>query len=303
MRVLAAVVTHNRSSLLVRCIDGIQAQTRPPDCLLIVNNASTDNTLPMLVKRGIRTITQENTGAAGGWFTCFEVALKEEFDVVWVMDDDGYPDRVALANLLEAFERRVACISSIVVREDDPRSFVFPFPILNKDQLPVIFGVPRRVLKVDRLRKLCCQDFYPFAHLFNGALISVPSVRKIGNVNKDFFIYGEEVDFFYRLRKVGEVKSLITAMHFHPDVSSRKYTVIKVYFYIKNSLIINKMHKKNFYIHHFLSVGIIFKRIIHVNGWKFFFELLLGTNRRVLFSALVRGLSMRIGNDYDFHNK
>jgi rhamnopyranosyl-N-acetylglucosaminyl-diphospho-decaprenol beta-1,3/1,4-galactofuranosyltransferase len=303
MKILAAVVTHNRSTLLARCIDGIEAQTRTPDCLLVVNNASTDNTLAMLVKRGIRTITHENTGAAGGWFTCFEIALQEEFDLVWIMDDDGFPDSVALANLLEAYEPSVACISSIVVKEDDPGSFVFPFPVLNKEQLPLIFGAPRRILKVEHLRKLCAENSYPFAHLFNGALISVSSIRKIGNINKDFFIYGEEVDYFYRLRRVGEVKSLIIARHFHPDVSSRKYSLVKVYFYIKNSLIVNRLHKKNFLVHHFLSVGIIFKRIIIVNGWKFFFQLLFGKNRRVLFFALIRGLKMQIGKDYDFHTE
>ena len=34
--------------------------------------------------------------------------------------------------------------------------------------------------------------------IFNGTLIAVNSINKIGNVNKDYFIYGEEVDYFHR---------------------------------------------------------------------------------------------------------
>ena len=34
-------------------------------------------------------------------------------------------------------------------------------------------------------------------------------------------MFGDEVDYFFRLRKVGKVRSLITSYHYHPDVSKR----------------------------------------------------------------------------------
>ena len=53
-----------------------------------------------------------------------------------------------------------------------------------------------------------------FTNFFNGTLIAVNSINKIGNVNKDYFIYGEEVDYFHRLRKVGKVSTYINSTHF-----------------------------------------------------------------------------------------
>ena len=44
MKVLAAVVTHNRAVLLDRCLNKILDQTRLPDQVLVINNGCTDDT-------------------------------------------------------------------------------------------------------------------------------------------------------------------------------------------------------------------------------------------------------------------
>ena len=43
------VVTYNRSTELIRCINAVINQTRKIDSLVIVNNASTDDTLQKLL--------------------------------------------------------------------------------------------------------------------------------------------------------------------------------------------------------------------------------------------------------------
>lgn len=300
MKVLAAIVTYNRSMLLSRCINSIENQVRKPDDLIVVNNASTDDTESMLLKREVRYVTQPNTGAAGGWYRCIEIALQENFDMVWLMDDDGYSDPKALLILLEAFQPTHSCLSSIVVKEDSPNNFVFPFPILDSAQMPVIFRSPRKVSSVESLRQLSLDDTYPFVHLFNGALISTEAIKKIGNVNKGYFIYGEEVDYFFRLRQVGEVRSVISALHFHPDVTLRTFSLVKIYYYLKNSIILNKLYYDKVLVRSILSVGIIFTRIINANGYRYFISLIFGRYKKVSYTAIHRGFSCKIGRDDDF---
>ena len=62
MKILAVVVTHNRATLLLRCIEALMQQSRAPDEILVVNNASTDNTLSLLSQFDIQVLTQENLG-------------------------------------------------------------------------------------------------------------------------------------------------------------------------------------------------------------------------------------------------
>ena len=51
MKILAAVVTHNRCDLLKRCINHLEQQTRVPDEILVVDNGSSDDTIDFLKKK------------------------------------------------------------------------------------------------------------------------------------------------------------------------------------------------------------------------------------------------------------
>ncbi|MGH8571975.1 MAG: glycosyltransferase, partial [Gammaproteobacteria bacterium] len=242
MKILAAIVTYDRMALLGRCIAHVRAQSRPPDELLVINNSSPDGTVEMLEREGVRYVTQPNVGSAGGWKRAVEEALAGGWDAVWLMDDDGYPERDALRLLEEKLAPGVSCVSSVVLCEDDPNKFVFPFPVLNSRGLPVLFATRRKIRHLDELEKAAAGDTYPFAHLFNGALLRTEMVRRIGNVESGFFLMGDEVDFFMRMRGEGAVLSHLGARHLHPDVSGRPLDPVKFYYYVKNTIILNQRY-------------------------------------------------------------
>ena len=43
-------------------------------------------------------INQDNLGSSGGWRRAIKYAIDNGFDYVWMMDDDGFPDKFALSN-------------------------------------------------------------------------------------------------------------------------------------------------------------------------------------------------------------
>lgn len=299
MNILAVVVTHNRRELLVRCLDHLQAQTCPPDAILVINNASTDGTVEMLQSRDIPFITQENVGSAGGWHRGIQHAMDHGFDAVWLMDDDGFPAAGALAALDAALVSGVACASSVVLREDRPTHFVFPFPILDGADIPVIFGRPRKLATLTDLRRAAADGIYPFAHLFNGTLVLVSAARQVGNVDRDFFIFGDEVDYFFRLREAGKVISVLDAVHFHPDVSQRPYTPAKVYYYLKNTLVLNARYFNAVWVRHALAVLAVLGRTASRNGLGAALSYVLGARSPAFYSAIVRGLQGKVGKDFN----
>lgn len=299
MRILAAVVTHNRCTLLQRCLDHIDAQSRKPDGVLVVNNASTDGTVSMLSSRGTPFVTQENLGSAGGWQRCIQYALDEGFDAVWLMDDDGYPDAHALGALELAMVPGVVCASSVVVKEDAPDEFVFPFPVLNAKGLPVIFRNPRKLHHLAELEAASMDGSYPFAHFFNGALIDIAAVRQVGNVDSAFFMFGDEVDYFFRLRAAGKVCSVLSARHMHPDVSKRPYTPTKVYYYLKNTLVLNRRYFDWPWVRHGLAVVAVLVRTGQRNGWGVALSYVAGKSAPAFYSAIGRGLAGQVGRDFN----
>jgi GT2 family glycosyltransferase len=299
VKILAVIVTHNRCDLLARCIDHLLEQTCPTEAILIVNNASTDSTVEMLQRRGIPFVTQENVGSAGGWHRGIQHAMDQGFDAVWLMDDDGFPDPGALAALAAAMVPGVACASSIVVREDDQTRFVFPFPVLDASGLPVVWGWPRKLPTMADLQIAAPDGMYPFAHFFNGALVSMAAVRQVGNVNRDYFIYGDEVDYFFRLRKAGLVITVLDAVHYHPDVSKRPYTPTKAYYYVKNSLVLNARYFNMVWVRHVILLWVFLYRMAVRNGVSFVIALLIGKHAPVFYTAIFRGLQGKLGKDFN----
>ena len=115
--VAVVVVTFNRADLLVHMLDGLAAQTRPPDLVVVVDNASTDHTAEVLAARDDLPLHvvhhTENTGGAGGFHTGVREAFDRGADRMWLMDDDVVPAPDCLEVLLRHDE---ACL--MAVRED-----------------------------------------------------------------------------------------------------------------------------------------------------------------------------------------
>lgn len=298
MRILASVVTHNRCQLLSRCIDCIQAQTRPPDALVIINNDSTDDTLSMLLSRSVDFLSQPNLGSAGGWHRAISHCMSNGFDAVWLMDDDGFPAPDALQLLEMALQPGVACASSVVVQQDNLDHFVFPFPVLNASGLPVIIGFPRKLPTITALSRRSQGGVYPFAHLFNGALIASTAIQEIGNVDPSFFIFGDEVDYFFRLRRAGEVFSVLSARHFHPDVSRRPYSPTKIFYYIRNTIVLNKRYFDHAWLRNAMALSVALWRTARRNGVCEALSYLAGPRLPILLGAVHAGMIARLGRTF-----
>ena len=293
-KVLIAIITHNRSDLLERCIKAALKQSYTDTELLIVNNGSTDNTEKVLLQYKVHVVNQENLGSAGGWHSALKFLLKGKYDFIWAMDDDGHPHEKALEILINNYRDSFACLSSLVVQEDETK-LVFPMPIVNNNKQPVLFPLLPKIKEVRKLKLKSKGNIYPYAHPFNGLLISKKIVNLIGNVEKDYFLSGDEVDYFCRMQTVGETVTCLDAIHYHPDVSKRPFSEIKFYYYLKNSIILNK---KYFNLYPIRNLKVILAAVVRLflrNELKDFFIFIFVKN--LLLKAVLSGLRNKLGKD------
>lgn len=298
MRILTAIVTHNRCDLLQRCLTSVAEQTLQPSEVLVVDNGSSDGTSLFLSNSEVTSIRQTNQGSAGGWHTCIQYALDTNADFVWLMDDDGFPAPNALELLYSNYREGLSCISSVVINESNHDLTVFPFPKKKTSPLSRLWPLPRRTSSYQELSSTSSFPLYPFAHLFNGALIPLSAIRHIGNVRKELYLYGDELDYFYRLLQIGSIASLIPAIHFHPEAVSRPLTTKKIYYGIRNAIIVNLEHKRKGNLRALLSVCSLLHKVLTRNGPIYFFRLLLGSERFLLYKAVYFGINREFTSRY-----
>lgn len=90
------IVTYNRSDYLVRLLDSIGRLSDSPDMVIIVDNASTDNTTDVIKTEQkkshdyviIHDRLADNQGGSGGFHAGVRRALFEGAQWLWIMDDD-----------------------------------------------------------------------------------------------------------------------------------------------------------------------------------------------------------------------
>jgi len=118
------VVTHDRIDDLRTCLHALGRQTRPPDLVLVVDNASADGSSRMVLNEfpGVAVDTlPRNLGGAGGFAHGLERLMQAGVDYGWLMDDDAIPSPQALERLVASMVHpragAPAFVASLVVGE------------------------------------------------------------------------------------------------------------------------------------------------------------------------------------------
>lgn len=221
-RIAAVVVTYNRRTLLDRCLKALISQVRPPDEILVIDNASTDGTQDMLEQRYDGRIThvrlKENMGASGGFYEGIRLAYEKGYDWIWVMDDDVEPAADALKGLVEspAFgDPAVGLLASLVLDPMPPNGTPHSVQsgevvVTNPDGTgwrPVSFGHYKRFNAIMGFQLVVSQEslaspLIPIeAAGFLGVMIQRGAIGEVGLPLKELYIYWDDTEFIYRISR------------------------------------------------------------------------------------------------------
>ena len=217
--VFAIIVTYNRQALLRECLDAVLSQSLPPAAVIVVNNASSDDTTQMLeteyADRVTRLHMSHNVGGGGGFCQGMKWAYDNGADWLWLMDDDGVPAHDSLAAMMEpANTDAFAVMNPLVVCRDNAAMLSFGLAIDGE----VTKSVPVVVEHAGS-----SQVLPEHVNPFNGTLVSRAAVEKIGYPRGEMFIWGDEVDYIYRLQKSGlPFATIINSVHRHPPATGRR---------------------------------------------------------------------------------
>ncbi|RTH13739.1 dTDP-rhamnosyl transferase rfbF [Thermus scotoductus] len=225
-KVCAVIVTFNRKNLLRECLQAVFSQTRLPDHVLVVDNASTDGSREMIKQEfpDVEVLTlPENQGSAGGFHEGIKRAYEEGYDWIWVMDDDTVPTHSALKALLQGKEcleqRSIPCdaIGSKVVWTDGR---LHP---MNRPWFTSPTGV-----KGCSTRKVALISFASI-------MIHRTAVARKGFPRKEFFIWNDDWEYFLRFDNVFYTDNSIV-IHKTKVLYTANYSNERYYYQARNRL-------------------------------------------------------------------
>ncbi|MDA8244178.1 MAG: glycosyltransferase [Elusimicrobia bacterium] len=171
MKISCVIPTYNNLRLLTGTLESVLGQTRRPDAVYVIDNASSDGTASLKDRfPGIAYIRlPENTGSAGGFHEGIRAAV-DGCDLLFLSDDDQVYNERALESLEAALLSLGPAAGAVRCAWPGYRG-----------------AAPAEVPD----------------SVWSGTLIRAEVPRRIGLPLKELFLYAEDVEYFRRMRKNG----------------------------------------------------------------------------------------------------
>lgn len=225
----------------INCVYSLLKLDYPNFEISIVDNASPNDSEIRLRNEfsNLKIIkSEENLGFAGGHKLNLEINQGNDFHAMWILNNDLIVSENALSELIKAWKNSGDQIyGSVSLNADNPEIVDFgggvnPAAARNEFIYNQYKGVPYKDLPPERTREVQTVEGSSF-------LLPLSIVAQHGFLATDFFMYAEETDYCYRLRKEGVKTYLVRdSLVLHKNEGSFKYAGnlnwIKAYYRRRN---------------------------------------------------------------------
>lgn len=214
-KVVVSVLNWNNYQDTIDCLNSLLTLDYSNFEIIVVDNASIDDSVRQ-IKNAFPDISliksKSNEGYGAGNELALQEALKKNADLFWVVNNDAVVFKDTLSTLVNAYQRHGEQIFGSIIlddMEDERIQFAGGFLInsageLDKNSIYNPFAEQKLSEVEDELQETWVSEVYG-----SSFLVPISLVRKHGFIDPSFFLYNEEVDYCYRLRKNHKIKTII----------------------------------------------------------------------------------------------
>ena len=213
MKITAVISSWNRRDAVAANVAALKAGSRPPDEIVVVDNASTDDTLQMLADDHPDVVAVRTADAEYGACETFNMGFKlARGDAVAIMDDDV----VATKTWLEVLERTLL--------SEPPSTGMVSGRVVEP-------GMPAAYIDAEIARG----RYYASTFRGCGTLARASVLAEAGYYDERFFIYGNERDLAARVLGSGyRILQIPDAVIDHSTPFGMKAGPRSLYFHVRN---------------------------------------------------------------------
>lgn len=233
MLIYTLVVTYNGEQCITKCLQSLSESTIQSK-VLVIDNASTDNTLNLIKDQfpEVRLIPQtENLGFGAANNVGLKLALEEGVDYVFLLNQDAFVEADCMRNLL-----------NLALLNLD-YGIISPMQLYKKGILDKNFNLylQNGISKYGAAEGIQQVDFVNAA----AWLIPMSVIRKAGGFSPLFYHYGEDNNFcdrvlFYKYKIGVDIQTTVYhERHQHPIIKGSYFTYLLNRFQLKSLIYIS----------------------------------------------------------------
>jgi GT2 family glycosyltransferase len=209
LSIASVTVAYNGAGVLARHLDALYRQTKEPDEIIVVNNASTDGTLKLLANEYPHVTVlnlPKNVGVGGGYAAGLAyAALDKRHDWVWLFDQDSVPAKTCLEGLLNALQQLGSSTESTAVLAPvcvhPGTKMPYPGHLWMGGRMVPTPGDPSQPI-----------NFVDFV-ISSGSLMKREAIEAVGLPRADFFMDFVDYEHCLRLRRDGFKIAVVRDSH------------------------------------------------------------------------------------------
>jgi GT2 family glycosyltransferase len=200
--VVAVILNTNRRDDTLECLESLMASTHRTQLALVLDNQSTDGSVPAIHTRfpSVEVIElRENKGYAGNNNVGIQAALERGADWVFVLNEDTVLAPTCVRELLSVAnaDASIGIVGPLVYHHDEPRVIQSAGGGLSDRWEGFHHG--QNEPDIGRFQEPHSVQWITGC----GILVRRAVIEQIGGIDERFFIYWEETEWCLRARKAG----------------------------------------------------------------------------------------------------
>ena len=207
-KILVSILNWNSALDTIRCVESVLKLTPIHNYgieISVIDNASEHDDLELLTT-GIEKLSipvyknTTNIGFAGGHNSSLRRCLEDNFDYVWLLNNDAVTDANTLCELINLMEQEPRCgsCSPVIKRLGNPAVVDFCGAIHNWQSLGML-----NPANIDAAPAFCEKHSDNLWLVGTALLLRVNALRQVGLLNEKLFAYYEDDDIGARLNQGG----------------------------------------------------------------------------------------------------
>lgn len=293
-KVLISILNWNSPYSTMETVKSVLQSRYKNYSIVLIDNDSSDDSVRILNFSfpDLQLIkTQNNLGYAGAHKITAKLAVKNGYDLLWILNNDVEVNSTSLCELIDAYHRHGDALFGSIALETDRTTISFAGGLEVSENNSTDGNSGYNVFAGKNISEVQIKERRVSSIEGSSFLIPVNILKKYGFMSTRYFMYGEETAYCYRLRTKYNIPTILVPrsqiIHRSGESfkKSEKLSWVRIYYTTRNANLVHSKYQNDinldemsfkrapsyikFFLNHFIFLS---KKQIDFSYWNTYYQ-------------------------------